>query len=378
MEKIKIAHIITDLDVGGAEVMLYKLLKEANSDEFLWSVVSMMEAGMLGAKIEKLGVPVLSLGMKRGVPSLAGVVKLARFLRDWQPDIVQTWMYHADLIGGVIAKIMGRIHVVWGIHHSNLDIDVIKRRTVLVAKLCAWLSRWVPDKIICCSNASLKVHASLGYDSTKMVVVPNGFDTKVFKPDTQARISVRNELGVSEDTVLVGMIARFHPMKGHKNFITSASKICEDGFDVHFLMCGRDVTWKNKEIATLIDKFDLRKCFHILGEREDIPRIMASLDVFVSSSSGEAFPNVIGEAMACGVPCVVTDVGDSALIVDDTGRVVLPKDASSLAEAIESLLDMSKEDRKQLGFRARKRIMENFSISEVVKRYEEIYRTLCH
>lgn len=274
------------------------------------------------------------------------------------------------------ARWAGDIPVVWGIHHSNLDPKGNKRTTIWTAGICARLSHRVPAKIVCCADVSRAVHAELGYASKKMLVIPNGFDLNVFRPDPTARKSVRWELGIPQDALLIGMIGRFDPQKDHRNFVAAAARLVIDFPDVNFLLCGDGVTWDNAELVSWIEAAGVRQRFHLLGRREDVPRLMAVLDIASSSSNSEAFPLVIGEAMACGVPCVVTNVGDSALIVGDTGRVVLPRNPEALSAAWRELLEMGPQGREHLGQAARWRVEMNFSLPIVASRYESLYKEI--
>lgn len=380
MQKI-ILHIITGLNTGGAETMLYKLLTKADRTAFYPEVISLTSVGPIGEKIKALGIEVQALGMSRGVPDPRSIFRLGRLLRQKRPHLIQTWMYHADLIGGLAAKLAGGVPVIWGIRHSNLDPEGNKRTTIWTAKACARFSNRLPNKIICCSEASKRVHAKLGYNSQKMIVIPNGFELSSFVPDPEAKLSVRKELNIPDDALIIGLVARYDPQKDHQNFIQAVSilkdHIFRTQYKIHFMLCGEGVTWENRKIAEPIEKTGLRQQFHLLGRRDDMPRLTAAMDIASSSSSyGEGFPNVVGEAMSCEVPCVVTDVGDSALIVGDTGYVVPPRDSKALAQTWIKLIEMGHEGRKKLGMAARERIMENFNLENIVDRYETLYKEI--
>ena len=373
--KLKVVHVITGLSTGGAEMMLYKLVSRMNRDKFEIQVLSLTDIGPVGERIQELGIQARALGMKRGVPDPRMVFKLPRWLKKNRPDIIQTWMYHADLIGGLAAKISGGIPVIWNIRHSNLDSEGNKKTTLWTAKVCAKLSDLLSSKIICCSHASKEVHSALGYNEKKMTVIPNGFDLDAFMPSKDARKKVRSLLGLSDETILIGLVARFNSQKDHKNFFQAAGILHKSYPDVHFLLCGDDITWDNPSLNKWMDEADVRPVTHLLGRWDDMPSLQAAFDIASSSSSyGEGFPNIIGEAMACGVPCVVTDVGDSALIVGDTGIVVPLKEPEALASAWKELIEIGKDKRQKLGHDARLRIRENFSLPYVVKRYEELYK----
>jgi glycosyltransferase involved in cell wall biosynthesis len=329
---VKLIFIITGTGVGGAETMLQKVLMRL-SPEFKPHVISMIPVGKIGERLRALGIPVESLDMRRGVPNPIALMHLIRRLRDLRPDVVHTWMYHADLMGGVAARLAGVPAVAWAIRHSNLAPAVNKSQTLAVVRANAFLSHRVPDRILCCSDAARNIHVALGYAPEKLVVVPNGFDLAHFKPDPNARLSVRAELGLSLETRLVGLIGRWHPQKNHVGFLSAAAAVHLRRPDVHFLLVGQGVDAANQIIQRTLAANSLTPATHLLGQRDDIPRIMAALDVLASSSYGEAFPNVLGEAMASGAPCAVTDVGDSAYIVGDTGRVVSSGDMEGLAHA---------------------------------------------
>lgn len=373
---MKLVFIITATAVGGgAETMLYKLLNRL-SPEFKPHVISMAPVGKIGEKLRALGIPVESLEMRPRVPNPVAFMRLVRRLRRLKPDLVHTWMYHADLMGGMAARLARVPVLAWCIRHNNLAPDYNKGQTLAVIRANAFLSHRVPDRILCCSEAARNSHVAFGYAAAKMTVVPNGFDIEEFKPDLNARQSVRLELGVPPDTPLVGLIGRWDPQKNHAGFFTAAAALRLRRANVHFLLAGRGVDGSNEIIQQTVAAHGLASVTHLLGLRDDIPRLMAALDVLASSSSGEAFPNVLGEAMASNVPCAVTDVGDSAYIVGDTGKVVFSGDMEGLANAIDSLLGMPAEASRLLGARARARITEKFEISAVVRRYEQLYREL--
>jgi len=373
---MKIVHIITDLSTGGAEMMLYKLVSWMDRDEFDTQVFSLIDIGQIGEKIADLGIPVKALKMKRGVPDPRGIFKLTMWLRRTRPDVVQTWMYHANLIGGIAAQNDRKIPLIWGIHHSNLDKKNDKKTTLWSAKICAKLSKWMPLKIVCCSQASKKFHAHFGYYPTKMIVIHNGFDLDIFSPNAKARKAIRKELMLGDQTILIGLVARFHPHKDHFNFCRAAGILHRNKPDVHFVLCGDGITFHNSNLMRWINEVGISSVTHLLGRRDDIPSIQASLDIATISSFSEGFPNVIGEAMASCVPCVVTDVGDSAIIVKDTGFIVPPKDPEALANAWKKLIDIGSKKRKLLGLKARQRIENYFSLEKVAKQYRDLYRSL--
>lgn len=370
----KITFIITGLSTGGAEMMLHKLLQNLDRNSFEPTVISLTTKGEIGPRIEALGIPVLALGMNRSIPNPLMLLRLVQLLRQCQPDVVHSWMYHADLLGGLAARLAGCRRVIWGIRHSNLSKTENKRSTLAVVRLCAWLSRWVPAHILSCSSRAQAVHIGVGYQASKLHVIPNGFDLGRFQPDSPARQSVRAELGLPPDTPLVGVVARFDPQKNHFGFVDAAALVHAQMPQVHFLLAGVGVDGQNASLQrAMATHAGLGANMHLLGLRDDVPRLMSAMDVLASPSHGEAFPNVLGEAMACGVPCVVTDAGDSAEIVADTGRVVAVGDMTGLACELLQMLHLPPEALAELGRKARARVQTNYEIGHVAGLYQAFY-----
>ena len=386
---IPILHVITTLNVGGAEGMLLKLLSGMNNERFANQVVSLTDVGPIGEQISAQGIPVYALFMPNGRVTASGLVKLWRLLYTLRPRILQTWLYHADLLGLIFGKLACIKSICWNIRCSYHDLKKYRSSTKWTIKMCSIFSP-VPDVIICNSYRGRKFHVGLGYRAKRWSVIPNGFDLNKFKPDQIARTKLLHELGLTHclnkgndkgnngnrnPPMLIGLIARYDPMKDHSTFIKSACSLLKERKDAHFVLVGRNVKWENTLLAKDIP--DIWKShFHLLGERNDIAKITAGLDIATSSSYGEGFPNTVCEAMACEIPCVATDVGDSARIVGATGRVVPPKDPGALAMAWRDMIDMGEEGRRMLGAAARKRVMDHFELSQIVKKYEALYTSL--
>lgn len=370
---MRVLHIITGLNDGGAEAVLHRLISHDPLDEH--HVVSLTGLGKYGPLLRERVVEVTALEMPRGRVTPGGLWALWRAVRRSKPDVIQTWMYHADLLGGVAGRLAG-LPLVWGIHHTTLEPGRSARSTILVAQLCAWLSRWVPRRIVACAQASVQVHAALGYDRGRMVVIPNGYDLARFRPDAEARTRLRREWDVPDGVSLIGMVARFDPYKDHPNLIAALGQLRQSGRTFRAVLVGTGAEEGNPALAQAIRAAGLHEEVRLLGPRTDIPAVMNALDVHVLSSSGEAFPNVLAEAMACGTPCVTTDVGDAAHIVGSTGWVVPPKDSQALAQALHAALS----ERSNLGAwlqrqsACRTRIAANFSIDAMVQHYRAVWQ----
>ena len=374
---MRIAHLITGLDIGGAEVMLHKLLSAMDRDLFEPLVVSLVRPGRMAERIRSLGIEVQTLGMRRGVPNVGALVQLVQLLRRFRPDLVQTWMYHADLLGTLAVPLANRPKLVWNIRQSDLDPQLSPPRTRLAARAGAVLSRIAPDRIVCCSERARTVHLRLGYRRDILTLIPNGFDLARFRPNPEARARLRSELEIGMDTPVLGLVARFDPQKDLGTFLRAGALVRAQRPDCRFLLCGLGMDDSNTELMAWLGQLGLLNAVHLLGQRSDTPRVFASLDLLVSSSAyGEGFPNVIGEAMACGCPCAVTDVGDSAQIVADTGLAVPPREPRALAAAMEQLLAEGPAALARRGAAARARVKANYSLPRIATRYAELYLSL--
>lgn len=375
---MRIAHVITDMGIGGAPIMLQRLAIELQASGVHNTVIALGRVSRQFESMRDNGISLHEVGMTANVPSVAAFFRLGRLLVAARPDVVQTWMYHADLLGGLAARAFNVAPVVWGLHHTPQGPDSLKPTTWAILRANSLLSSFVPARIACCAQASEAAHIAMGYARKKTVTIRNGFDTCTFVPDDEARRSVRRELCLPEQARLIGLMARFHPQKGHRTFIRAASNLNAQMPDVHFMLAGRGVNARNSELGSWIAEAGLGDRCHLLGIRDDMPRLLAACDILTSSSGhGEGFPLVLGEAMSCGVPCVTTDVGDSALLVGDTGRVVAPDKPEALAAAWQSILSLTTSERTTLGERARERVLSKFPLAKCVDEYVTLYRELC-
>jgi len=375
---IRVAFVLTALGVGGAEMMLWKLLSRMDRERFTPLVVALSaEVDSMLERFVSLNVDCRLLGMSSLLNAAGGLVQLKTALRQFQPDIVQGWLYHGN-IAATLATLdtRRRTPVLWSIRGApawDRSDPWHKRLTMWAGKKLSNL----PQRIIHNSMVGAVAHEQLGYAARNRVVLPNGFDTDLFQPSAEARRALRDELRVVDETVLVGLIGRFDPMKDHANFLRSAALLKDKHPRVEYVLVGGGTDATNKRLSSLISEFDLHDRVHLLGFRNDMTKIAAALDLSVLSSTVEGFPNVVGEAMSCGVPCVVTDVGDCAWIVGDTGRTVPARDSHSLANAMSELIDLGGDGRTLLGKRARQRIVKDFALDAVVRQYQDVYEQVC-
>lgn len=379
ISQMLVLHIITGLNNGGAEAVLFRLALEEQKMGSQHHVISLMDRGIYGDRLEQANVCVYTLNFSRSKVTFAGLWKLYRLMRRINPDVIQTWMYHSDLIGGIIARLAGTRSIIWGIRHANLSIDHNSRATLGIVRICAFLSNWVPCKIISCSEQATRIHQAIGYQADKFIHIPNGYSMERLKPDAVARAAVRAELDISNDVFVVGMVARFDVQKDHHNLVQALGLLKHRGLPFVCLLVGVGMTESNHELCAWLKEANLLTNVKLLGPRSDVPAIMNALDVHVLSSLGEAFPNVLAEAMACGTPCVTTDVGDAAAIVADHGWVVAAKNSAALADALTQaheswVSDSTAWQARQAACRAH--IMANFELEQMCERYRQAWQ-LC-
>ena len=371
---MKILHIITSLSDGGAEAVLYRMCKFDKSNTH--TVISLMNEQKYVPMLKKIGINVFTLNFSNRQVNLKGMVKLYRLIKKIEPDVVQTWLDLADLVGGVIARFAGIKNIVWGVHHSELKRGESKLSTIFISRVNALMSYFIPRKIIYCAEESRKAQEKIGYKKSKGIIVFNGYDWKGFKPDNSIVQSLRNELSIHHDTFLIGHVGRYDPQKDLGNLIDAFSILNKKNLKFQASIVGTELDKENSELVASIKKHDLCMHIHLLGRRDDIEVVMNGIDLFVLSSVSEAFPNVINEAMLCGTPCVTTDVGDSRFIVGETGWTVRPKDSMALADAIikaynEKNSNSSSWIKRKVA--CRKRVEDNFSIDIMIENYKKVW-----
>ncbi|MBE0484485.1 MAG: glycosyltransferase [Bacterioplanes sp.] len=373
---VKVTHVIIGLNVGGAELMLKRLIEShLDRPDIKHSIISLTDMGVLGEQLTKQGVAVYCLGMSSIMKGPVTFFKLRKLLRTLRPDVVHTWMYHADLLGGLAARSIGLRQIVWCIRSTDISKGGSKV-TLIIRKLCALLSGWLPRVIVCAADASRKVHEAVGYASNKMQVIPNGFELDKLLITSSNDTCIRDELGISKACTLVVSVGRYNPVKDHKTFIEAAGKVTAERNDVRFMLVGRDLEHSNSQLMALINATGQADAFCLLGERNDVPACLQASDIFCLHSVTEGFPNVLGEAMAVGLPCITTDVGDAAYLLDNPEWVVPAASPGKLADKLAAMLSLSAKDRELLGQTAANRIREHFTMDVISRRYFDLYTSL--
>ena len=369
---IRVCHVITTTERGGAETQLLRLVQALGAPEFRHQVVGLRPEGELAGPMRAAGAEVLSLGLRPGLGALVrGTLALRRIIAAGAAHLVQTWLYHADLLG---ALAVGGRPLVWGLRNSDLDFSRRARTTRAVVRACAWLS-WRPRVIVANAQAGARLHQGLGYPAQRMRVIPNGFDCQRYRPDPGQRARARAELGLGEEILLVGLVARFDPAKDHAGFLDAARVLAGRLPRARFLLIGKDVTEDNPALAGCACPPLAGRCF-LLGPRDDVPAWLNALDLYLQSSLSEGMPNALGEAMATGLPCVATDAGDTRILLGDCGPVTPPGQPYALAEAAASVLALPPARRAELGAAARERVRRLFSLENMAQAYAGLYREL--
>jgi glycosyltransferase involved in cell wall biosynthesis len=368
---MRAAFVSTGLGTGGAEMALLRLLPALRAHGIDAIVVSVRSEGTIGPRLRAEGIPVAALDLPGIVAAASAWTRLLGCLRSFSPTLLHGWMYHGNLVALAAAGRLG-LPVAWGIRQSLGLGTRDKWLTRRIIGAGARLSKRA-DLIVYNSAVSRTQHESRGYEAARAVVVPNGFDTEAWRPDETLRPQVRAELGIGQDAPLVAQVARYHPGKDYPTLLRAAAQVVSGHPAARFVLVGEGVDSDNEVLMPLVRELKLEEKVLMLGRRDDIGRLLAAADVAVLSSAGmEGFPNAIGEAMSCGVPCVGTRVGDLPHLIGETGELVPASDPQALAAALSRLLSMPPAGRRALGARARARIVDNFSIDEIAGRYANL------
>lgn len=365
----KVVHIIIGLNVGGAELMLKRLvLHSQKKGNFHHEVISLTDLGLIGKDLKEAGIRVYTLNMSSLLSIFSIYFSLRKLLKEIKPDIVQTWMYHADFLGGLAAKSLDIQKIIWGIRTTDVTQGA-SRLTVGLRKICAKLSYLVPTDIVCAAHVSKDVHIKIGYDASKIHVIPNGFELDKLVATEEDRNKIREEFNISRDAIVIGSVGRFNVVKNQKFFVEVAKELVKTDPNLIFMLVGRDNTTDNNELMGWLREYNLINNFRLLGQRSDIPRCLKAMDIFCLHSKTEGFPNVLGEAMALGLAAIVRDVGDSKHLIQR--KLFIQNEVDGFCRVIITLLD----DRSLIAEEGRRNIdiVRKFSMDEYINRINRIY-----
>lgn len=365
----KIVHIIIGLNIGGAELMLKRLvLHSQEKGKFHHEVISLSDLGAIGYELKQAGIPVYTLNMK-SIFSLFNVFySLRKLLKKIHPNVVQTWMYHADFIGGLVAKSLGIKKIIWGIRTTDVTQGGSKL-TVILRNICAKLSYSIPTNIICAAHVSKDLHIKVGYDASKIQVIANGFELDKLVVGRENRDRIRQEFDISKEAIVIGSIGRFNIVKNQKFFVDVAVKLVELYPNLIFMLVGRDNTSNNNELMNWLKESNLIDNFRLLGQRNDVYCCLKAMDIFCLHSKTEGFPNVLGEAMGIGVIAVSTNVGDVPYLID---HKFIGSSLEELIFIISSIIDNKINIAEEI-IRNKKKIENFYSMDKVISSYELVY-----
>ena len=363
-------HLITGLDRGGAEMMLLKLMRGADSARYRHVVYVLSPALALLPDFRNAGVEVRPLN----VHGFGGLLKALWIVRcaavRERPALMMSWLHHADLFSVLLKVCLPSLPIIWNLRCSVLNLGELPRLNLILVRLLALLS-FIPSAVVTNSQAGRSAHAAVGYRPRRWVLLPNGFDLEVFCPDRSDGELLRKELGLGKEDFIVGTVGRYHPMKGYGILAAAADQVSREYPNIRFMMVGKGLDQSNLVLVASLENAALATI--LLGERSDVPRLMNAFDVMLLTSNSEGFPNVIGEAMACAVPCVATDVGDCREVIGETGMVVEAGSPAAVAAALGRMIKLSSEERAGLGAQARQRVEKHFGMPAIVRRYEGLF-----
>lgn len=372
---MKVAMVINSLEVGGAEISLENLCNAISKDVTL-QIITLSGVGLIGTRMRERGYLIHECELNKSLSSFKNFFKLILLLRRFKPDVVHTWMYHSNLLGGIAAKLAGINKIVWSIHNFNVDKGMIKTSTRILIRISAIFSYLIPKTIICCSQNSLETHSALFYKNSKLFFLPNGVDDSLFKHSIIGREQVRKEFQIKEHEIVVGLVGRYDVQKNQLGFLKALSKNKKIAKRYTYFFVGRGNDSENKSLVEKIYEFELEDKIKLLGEREDIQHILSAMDIFVLPSLGEAFPISLCEAMLCEVPSIATDVGDINFILDGILNPIQTNDLDSITSIIHAIASMPVVERRKIGQKLRDRIVKSFSMDIVSKKHLNLYESI--
>jgi len=366
-------HVITSLHVGGAEMMLKKLVTTRKDRGIEDIVVCLTDKGNIGDDLEEKGTLVYYLRIESITSLIKGFIRLFSLIKKHNPAVVQTWLYHSDFIGGLAAKLLGK-KVIWNIRQTKFSSTSKSFLTIVIMRICALLSYVIPNAIICAAEASRLSHIRFGYQKRKFVVIPNGFVKSDLKVTAEQIQEMKQDYRITKNQIVIGTVGRFHIDKDYNNLIKASALLVKKYNHLLFLMVGNNLDNRNQDLVKMLKMRGLYDNYRLIGKVNNTVQFYSLMDIFCLPSAVEGFPNVLGEAMLMGIPCVATNVGDVTNIIDKCGIIVESGNSEQLADAMEMLIVQATEYRSDLGQMGKKRIETLFMLPEVVNRYSNLYK----
>lgn len=367
-----VTHLITGLDKGGAETMLYQVLKFSSNPNLEYCVISLSGGGYYSDLIQNLGVNLTIANIRKSpFKSVSNIIKVLK-----STDVLCCWMYHANFLGYFLGKFCRVKKIIWNIRHSNLDQDKNKGTTLKINKLCARLSKKV-NTITYNGEEAKRVHEEIGYSKEKSIVLDNGVDLQEYRFISDSRKEIFKELNIPENKKIVLSVAKYHPIKDVPTFVKAFAKVHSDMPNTVAVMCGSGIEEENQELVELCKSNGLvvGENIKLIGLRHDIAKLFSACDVYVLHSAGEAFPNTLVQAMASGTLCVTTDVGDAARILEnDQKSIVQAGDIEALKTKIKDKLLLTDEEICLEAQRNVEIVQTKFDIKKIIDEYQNLYQ----
>lgn len=365
----KVCHIITSLSEGGAQKILTSLA--LNSNKHNQFIISLKKGGRYTKILKQKNIKVFQLDFQER--KLKSLFYLSKIIEDQKPEIVQTWMYHSDIVSLYLfcTNKLSSKYLYWNIRNGSLKEDSSKFLTRFIRRILILLSYFLPDKIIYCSKECKFIHEKLGYDPKKSFLIENGVNTKKFKP-----LIINNEH--RKDLYVIGSAARFAPQKNLNLLFSATSKLLKKGFNIKLYLCGEGMNQSNYLLYSQLEKLGIHRNTELLGIVEDMQNFYNSLDLFVSTSkSGEGFSNVIIEALSCGIRCISSDIGSARDLLKEVGWLVPLKEDDIMIENFtnnikESFFELAYE-RQDKESKGRELIKNHYSEKIMLQKYNQIY-----
>lgn len=370
---MKILHIIVGLKQGGAEETLFKIIKNDNLNKHV--VVSLTDKGIFGEKIKNLNKKLYVLYLEKNINLFYKFYKLFKFIRFENPDVVQTWMHHADLFGGIAAKLAGIKRIYWNLRVAELAPE-IKLSNKITIKLCVFLSYIIPTKVISCSKRGISVYQKLGYKDN-FVLIPNGFDEEVYYKSHKHGLNLRKKFAIDENVFLVTFIARWDPQKNHIKFFEAFQSILKEHNHIKCICAGRDINYNNFILVNKLKQLNIINSVLLIDEQSNLNQVYNAADLnILPSKYGEAFPNVIAESMLTGTPCMSTDVGDSINIINSYGWIISGNLEESIFNNLQEILRIKENQDywQNLSDKCIKHIKLNYSINKLINEYNKVWK----
>ena len=369
---MKIIHIITGLNIGGAEKMLERLLL-CNLDTKNITIISLSDLGKIGKNLERQGFEIHCLNANKNIISpILALIKTVRLIINIKPDIIQTWLYHANLLGSIASIFFPKASLIWNLRGCDIPQGIFSK-TFIIVKILSLLSYFSPSKIICCGYSVKEAHISLGYSSRKMVVIPNGYNLDLSGRNEDFRKKTRKDLYISDNEIVIGSVGRFDLLKDYESFIRAASLINKKLDNIRFMIIGRDINLNNSKLKLMLEVNDMLESIILIDEQNSLDAYYSSMDIFCLHSLSEGFPNVLAEAMSFGLPCISTNAGDANIMLKDSQFICNTNDFKSLADALSKMCILTSNDLYEIGTKNSQNISENYNINKINSLYNETY-----